>query len=117
MSAPHRERAEQRQAKQAAADQGKPRREATAEPAAPSQLAQTSTAALATDVEDSKLPGFANQPPAADPVGRGLLTSQQISGALHLHGHDLSQGSLIVFVKAVWRLLGTLVTVSLCRPE
>ena len=79
-----RERDEQRQVKQAAADQSKPKREATADPALPNQHAHTSPAVLATDVEDSKLPGFAKQPPPADPIGRGLLSPQQLSGAAHL---------------------------------
>ena len=47
-------------------------------------------AVLATGVEDSKLPGASLQPPAADPVGQGLLTSQQMSGVLLLllSGHQ-----------------------------
>ena len=79
-----REREEQRQAKQAAADQSKPKREATADPAVPSQHAHTSLAVLATNVEDSKLPGFAKQPPPADPIGTGLLSPQQLSGTTQL---------------------------------
>jgi len=49
--------------------------------AAAQQPAQAAVAVLATDVEDSQLPGAAMQPPAADPVGKGLLTPQQISGS------------------------------------
>ena len=36
----------------------------------------------ATDVEDSLLRGAAEQPPAGDPIGKGLLTAQQMSGGL-----------------------------------
>lgn len=78
-----REREEQRQAKHAAADQSKPKRETTADSALPNQHAHTSPAVLATDVEDSKLPGFAQQPPPADPIGTGLLSPQQLSGTAH----------------------------------
>ena len=79
-----REREEQRQAKQAAADQSKPKREATADPDLPNQHAHTTPTVLATDVEDSKLPGFAKQPPPAEPIGTGLLSSRQLSGTAHL---------------------------------
>ncbi len=75
-----REREEQRQTKHASADHNKPKKESAAEAAA-QQPAQAAVAVLATDVEDSQLPGAAMQPPAADPVGKGLLTPQQISGS------------------------------------
>lgn len=80
--------ARERQAKLAAADPSSKatKGEATAEPAMPSsQHAHThsSAAVLSTDVEDSQLPGFAQQPPPADPIGTGLLTSQQLSGTSH----------------------------------
>lgn len=75
-----REREEQRQAKHASADHSKPKKESASEAAA-QQPAQAAVAVLATDVEDSQLPGAAMQPPAADPVGKGLLTPQQISGS------------------------------------
>ena len=75
-----REREEQRQAKHASADNSKPKKEPASEAAA-QQPAQAAVAVLATDVEDSQLPGAAMQPPAADPVGKGLLTSQQLSGS------------------------------------
>ena len=74
-----REREEQRQAKHASADNSKPKKEAASE-AASRQPPQAAVAVLATHVEDSQLPGAAMQPPAADPVGKGLLTPQQISG-------------------------------------
>ncbi|KAL0021618.1 hypothetical protein WJX79_009112 [Trebouxia sp. C0005] len=79
----HREREEQRQAKHASADHNKPKKESAAEAAA-QQPAQAAVAVLATDVEDSQLPGAAMQPPAADPVGKGLLTPQQISGLIEV---------------------------------
>jgi hypothetical protein len=73
-----REREEQRQAKHASADHSKPKKESASEAAA-QQPAQAAVAVLG--VEDSQLPGAAMQPPAADPVGKGLLTPQQISGS------------------------------------
>ncbi|KAL0039732.1 hypothetical protein WJX77_006357 [Trebouxia sp. C0004] len=76
----HREREEQRQAKHASADHSKPKKESAFEAAAQ----QAAVAVLATDVEDSQLPGAAMQPPAADPVGKGLLTPQQISGVIEI---------------------------------
>ena len=75
-----REREEQRQAKHASADHSKPKKESASEASA-QQPAQAAVAVLATDVEDSQLPGAAMQPPAADPVGKGLLTPRQISGS------------------------------------
>lgn len=79
----HREREELRQAKHAQADHSKSKKEAASEAAA-HQPAQAAVAVLATDVEDSQLPGAALQPPAADPVGKGLLTPQQISGLIEI---------------------------------
>ena len=92
-----RERQEQRQAKQAAADQSKSKREATADSALPNQHAHSNVAVLATDVEDSKLPGFAMQLPPADPIGTGLLPPQQLSGTVHLG----SQKHAVVDIKLV----------------
>ena len=74
-----REREQQRQSKHASAEQGKPKKEPAADSAA-AQPAQAAVLATSTDVEDSWLPGAHLQPPSADPVGSGLLTSQQISG-------------------------------------
>ena len=75
-----RERKQQKQAKQGSADPLKQQQEAAA------QAAQTPTdlSSGSALVEDRLLPKSGMQPPAADPVGKGLLSAQELSGMLAL---------------------------------
>ena len=71
-----REREQQKQAKQGSADASKQQQEAAAQPAQ-TPADPSSGSAL---VEDQLLPKSGMLPPAADPVGKGLLSAQELSG-------------------------------------
>lgn len=72
-----RERAQQKQAKQSAGEPSKHRPEAAAAQPAEIPIDTSSGSAL---VEDHLLPKSGTQPPTADPVGKGLLSAQELSG-------------------------------------